>query len=241
MKLLEVVNYTQCKVCQARLGKGGRDHRFGVCDKHVKEGQLDEFNLKQAAAAGALGLATMFPAKDVQTGGVPDTPEYQQQDQQLNPKWANLANKIAQRYKVDTQFAYEVVELAHKYEKPTFPKAEDILAKIGIESSFNPEAVSKLKKDPARGLTQVRPKTSGIPAEELHTIENQIKHGADILHKFYRRLKTKKAALLAYNVGPTAYKQGRFNPEYYTKFEAERQHYPHRKPAPSKPQIHKSR
>jgi hypothetical protein len=230
MKLLEVVNYTHCKICGTRLGKGGRDHRFGVCDKHVNEGQLDEFNLKHAAAAGALGLATIFPTKDVRAGGIPNTPEYQQQDSvQLNPKWANLANAIAKRYRIDTQFAYDVVELAHKYEKPSFPKAEDILAKIGIESSFNPEAVSKLKKDPARGLTQVRPKASGIPAEELSDIENQIKHGADILHKFYKRLKDKRAALLAYNVGPTAYKQGRFNPEYFEKFQIERNFYPHRK------------
>lgn len=37
MLLFEVL-YTKCKICKAKIGKGGRDHRFGVCDKHVSEG-----------------------------------------------------------------------------------------------------------------------------------------------------------------------------------------------------------
>lgn len=36
MKLKEL-KLTKCKVCHAKIGKGGRDHRFGVCDKHVNE------------------------------------------------------------------------------------------------------------------------------------------------------------------------------------------------------------
>ncbi|TFG98353.1 hypothetical protein E4H12_06315 [Candidatus Thorarchaeota archaeon] len=39
MLLFEVL-YTKCKICKAKLGKGGRDHRFGVCDKHVNEGTI---------------------------------------------------------------------------------------------------------------------------------------------------------------------------------------------------------
>lgn len=42
MKLVEVI-WTKCKKCGAKLGKGGRDHRFGICDKHVNEA-LDDYD-----------------------------------------------------------------------------------------------------------------------------------------------------------------------------------------------------
>jgi len=41
MKLVEIVSLTHCTVCGAKLGgKRGRDHRFGVCDKHVNESAM---------------------------------------------------------------------------------------------------------------------------------------------------------------------------------------------------------
>jgi soluble lytic murein transglycosylase-like protein len=111
-----------------------------------------------------------------------------------------------------------VVELAFEYEHSEFPKAEDILAVIGVESSFNPDSVSGLRRDPAVGLMQVRPGIWDIDPEHLEDIENQIKYGARILTQYYRRLGDKEAALQAYNLGITKFRRGGRNQRYVDKF-----------------------
>lgn len=47
VKLAKPQSYKNCKVCGTKIGKGGRDHRFGVCDKHVYESYLYESYLKK--------------------------------------------------------------------------------------------------------------------------------------------------------------------------------------------------
>jgi hypothetical protein len=138
-----------------------------------------------------------------------------------------LAQVVADKYAVGSDFALKVAHLAVKHEKPQFPKAEDILAVIGIESSFKPNAQSALKKDPAVGLTQIRPGVWGLNAAKLKgNIEAQVKLGADILHKYYDKLKSADKALHAYNIGLTNYmKQKGLNPRYVQKFDKERDLY----------------
>lgn len=230
MRVDEVV-YTKCKLCGGKIGKGGRDHRFGICDKHVNEQQLYELNLKQALAAGLIGASGVAGniGQDIPTAPprppqvaqfakfTPKPEEVKQQD----PQKVQLAQTIAKRYAVDDEFANEIVELAYKYERPVFPKAKDILAVIGVESSFNPAAKSQLSKDPARGLMQVRAGVWNIPEEELEDIENQIRHGSNILYQYYRKLGDKQKALHAYNIGITSFLQGQENPEYVDKFSKE--------------------
>jgi hypothetical protein len=118
----------------------------------------------------------------------------------------------------DKNVVRQVVDLAHKYERPDFPRAKDILSIVAIESSFDPSAKSKLKKDPAIGLTQIRPGVWNIPKEELNNIENQIKHGADILAHYFDKLKDKESAIIAYNKGITAFKKGKYDQKYLNKF-----------------------
>lgn len=73
---------------------------------------------------------------------------------------------------------------------------------------------------------QVRPKTNGIEPHELLTIEGQIKHGVNILHNNYNRLKNVKDAVHAYNVGVgNIKKEGKQNFDYVHKFTKEREHY----------------
>ena len=123
------------------------------------------------------------------------------------------------KYHVKQDFAEDVVNLALKYEKPVFPRASDILAIISIESSFNPKAVSKLKKDPAVGLMQVRPKVWGLDAAELKSsIEKQIATGSEVLHKYYMKLNAKEKAVEAYNVGLRNFHKGNGNKEYVAKY-----------------------
>ena len=194
--------------------------------------QLDENSLKKAALAG-LASASMFgalnTAKHTPPPPVPPTVQQQQEPEPVVDSAAEarqaLAQKIASEYRINPDLAGHIVELAHKYEKDSFPTAKDILAVIGIESSFNPNAVSQLKKDPARGLMQVRPGVWGLAPGELKNAEDQIRIGSDILHQYYSKLKNKEAALHAYNMGITNFRKGKHNPRYVAKFARELQKY----------------
>jgi soluble lytic murein transglycosylase-like protein len=129
---------------------------------------------------------------------------------------------VLDHYKISREQAEKIVKFAIKYEKPSFPKAHDLLAIIGIESSFDIYAKSSLKKDPAIGLTQIRPKIWGLKPEVLKgNIELQIKKAAEILDMYYHKLGSEEKAIHAFNVGPTALKKGNTNHGYVRKFKTE--------------------
>lgn len=121
------------------------------------------------------------------------------------------AELIVAKYKVEYAFAFKVASLAKQYERKSFPQASDILAIIGIESSFKPHAKSNLAEDAAVGLTQIRPKawSHKIKASELATIDGQVRHGSDILAHYYDVLQDKQAAVKSYNIGLNGYQQGK--------------------------------
>lgn len=136
-----------------------------------------------------------------------------------------LSRRITQRYtKTDPNLAEQIATAATKYQHHDFPKAEDIVAVVAIESIFNPKAKSNLKKDPAKGLMQVRHGVwkHKIQGEDMTKVSNQIKHGADILAHYYDVLQDKNEAIMAYNVGLTAVLKGRKNKEYLSKYYRER-------------------
>lgn len=196
---------------------------------------LEEGKLKNAIAAGAVAAATLTGS----TGGHPtylSHDEHQSELQRLSFKnfakqhdarAKELASVITNKYSVGSDMALIIAKLALKHEKPTFPKAEDILAVCGIESSFKPHAVSSLKHDPAVGLMQVRPAVWKLDKQKLKSsVEEQIKTGSEILHGYYQKLKSKDAALQAFNVGITNYmKKKGLNPRYVPKFDNEREMY----------------
>lgn len=159
----------------------------------------------------------------------PSTPysKYSYEYGLLDNSTQELVKKIIQKHKkVDPDLAAKVVSLAKKYEKPVFPKAEDLLAIIGIESAFNPGAISDLETDPAHGLTQVRPIMWGQdPKTFIKDIEQQIKVSSNILDDYNRELKNPAHTVQAYNMGINAFKKGRGNIGYLRRFEKERQLY----------------
>lgn len=132
-----------------------------------------------------------------------------------------LVAAITEKYNVDEMFARKIVRIANSYQQSDFPKTEDIIAIVGIESSFRPHVKSNLKTDPAVGLMQVRPGVWKIPSEELSTIEGQIKHGANILAHYYDKVGKVEGAVMAYNVGITAYRKGKTNKKYLNKYKTE--------------------
>lgn len=176
--------------------------------------QLDEINLRQAAAAGIASASLMGSAHHaLKEPSRPQTATHQRAPKELSYQRATdtkhkeesrlkaMTDLIIKKYKVAPELASQVVNLAHKYEGSAFPKATDLLALIGVESSFNPAAVSGLSKDPAVGLMQVRPGMWGLEPDDIDGIEEQIKHGAHVLKKYYAKLGDKESAIKAYNIG----------------------------------------
>lgn len=204
--------------------------------------QLDEKSLKHALAAGILGTSVLTPSASIESPTPPPVQQVQQQPdieelvvygRQLDPEFdfepqiepptlirrTELARNIAQRYRVSSDLTQQVVDLAFRYEDQEFPKAEDILAIIGVESSFDPQSVSRLRRDPARGLMQVRPGVWNIDPDELDDVEAQIKYGVEILKRYYQKLDSREDTLQAYNVGLTRFRRGGRNPGYVAKYQ----------------------
>lgn len=193
---------------------------------HEQPTQLDEKSIKKGIAAAALSaalLATPAATDDKNYTPKPQTATQQKQDkkqdkEQPDTDHIKLVTKIAKKYRVSSDVVDEIVISANKHADTTFPKAEHILAVIGVESSFNPKAVSALKHDPAVGLMQVRPGIWNISKKELSTIDKQIKHGSDILKKYYKKTGSAEDALQAYNLGITSFRRGKRNPRYVAKY-----------------------
>lgn len=208
----------------------------------VKEQQLDEIGVKRTMAAGALALATgmggsnlPMPTQNRAPTTEPVATKKEQpapveqpapEKKSLDPKLKKFTDIVVKKYNINYDLASKIVTLAKKYEHKSFPRAEDLLAIIGIESSFNPGAVSGLESDPAVGLTQIRPNIWGFDAEELRgDVEKQISASSNILSKYNRHLNSKEDAIHAYNVGLTAFRRGDYNPKYVAKFANEKQLY----------------
>lgn len=133
-----------------------------------------------------------------------------------DPHAEKLARKIVQQHDVDLQLAQEIVETAKQYQRDDFPKTQDILAIIAIESRFNPQA----KTSSQIGLTQVDYKVwrKEVNKSDLYTIEGSIRQCVNILDLYYKQTGSSKGAIMAYNVGITAYKNGARPVGYYNKY-----------------------
>lgn len=217
----------------------------------LTEEELYELNWRKAVATGALAASAVAaptlinkflphdkpqPAAEQPAAQKPTAAQQKAMDELEHRKGVDqLTQVVLAKYKhISPELAREVVTLANKYAKPNFPKAKDILAIVGIESSFDPNAVSGLKRDPARGLMQVRPVTWGLKPSDLNGIENQIKIGSGILHQYFNRTGDIDSAVHAYNIGMRNFlNQKGLNPGYVTKFNKERQLY--NTPAVAKP------
>jgi len=185
----------------------------------LSEEELHEINLNQIFTAAVLSTVAL----SAHTPHLPPSVErvvlkkLETSDERIK----KLVVNVTQKYKIDPAIGYDIVKTALKYEKSDFPRAEHLLAVIGIESSFNPEAKSKLKKDPALGLMQVRPGVWKIDKVQLGEIEGQIMHGSQILDQYHRKLKDPIKALHAYNIGITSFLKGKRSPEYLKKYHQE--------------------
>lgn len=185
--------------------------------RELTEQELEEFNIRKALGSAAIAAAMTLP-----TAMHKDRDVYPTKQEIHAHQIQKISDKIVKKYNVSPQFAKKVVSLAHKYADPVFPKAEDLIALIGVESNFNPGAVSQLKNDPAVGLTQIRPGVWNLNKQKLQgDIDHQVATAAEILKNYYTKLGNKDAALAAYNVGISSYKNGKVNKRYVPKIKAE--------------------
>ena len=196
---------------------------------------LEEGFLGNALLAGAIGLAGVgvhhfvkVHPMNQESGIRSGAPEKFAAIKSHEERKSDIVKSITTKYKhIKPDFAAQVAHLALKHEHPVFPRAEDIASVVGIESSFDPSAKSKLKRDPAIGLTQVRPKIWGLKKKDLETPDQQIKHSVNILSSYHSKLGDKDSAIHAYNVGITNFSKGKnLNPSYLEKFKKERELYP---------------
>jgi soluble lytic murein transglycosylase len=101
-----------------------------------------------------------------------------------------------------------------------------IVAVIRKESAFKRCAISR---EGARGLMQLKPSTGREVAKKtgdalgdrdgLYDPELNVRLGAAYLAELVRRFHGLESALLAWNVGPTAFRQGRFDPSLRQRYQ----------------------
>lgn len=141
----------------------------------------------------------------------------------VSPERDMLVSKVLSKYKISEQKAHQIVGAAMKHADPVFPKAHDILAVIGKESTFKDDAVSNVG---AKGLMQVRPKIWNLGHGELDTIDGQVKHGVAILKSYHKKFGSVDSSLHAFNVGETNFRNKKnLNPKYVENFHKERELY----------------
>jgi soluble lytic murein transglycosylase-like protein len=195
----------------------------------ILESELQESMLKKLAIGAALAGSAMLAHHTIDSNNVnkevvqaKPAVTAPQKVEKKEPTRDDMIQHITSNYKVNRDKASEIVDTAIRHANPVYPKAHDIVAVMGVESEYKPEAKSKLKRDPAIGLMQVRPGVNGINPNEFKTIDGQVKHGASILSQYYKRLGNPDAALHAYNVGIGNHIRGiGSNPRYVDKVKAE--------------------
>ena len=175
--------------------------------------EVNEGMLKNAAIAATIALGAISAHHAMKTD---DAPKHQTSvsgeiEEKSNPNHPDhLFKSIKSKFKnIDDTKAHEIVAAAVKHGDTEFPQAHHLIALAGVESSMNPNAKSALKKDPAVGLTQIRPKVWNIDKKELRTVDGQIGHSAKILKKYHSVLGNAEDAFKAYNIGITNHKRGK--------------------------------
>ena len=129
----------------------------------------------------------------------------------------SLIRQIAERWKRSPLQVQRIVEYARAHAQPDFPRLPHLLAIMAVESRFDPKAKSQGNV----GLMQINLSANGDRLRNRSPEEN-VRVGAELLREGYFQLKRNhKGAVLSYNTGLGAYKQGRRNLDYWRKYKQE--------------------
>jgi soluble lytic murein transglycosylase-like protein len=179
----------------------------------IAEDQVEEGLIKNAIGATLIAGAALGAYKASQ-----DAPRPQKvisgTVQKFEPRPMNqdeATQKLVSHWNVHPNTAHQITQAAWKYGNTEHVTPHVLLGLMATESSFKFDARSKLKRDAAVGLMQVRPKMHGLKPTDFSTIDSQVKHGSELLKKFHTRMGNLKDGLTAYNNGVTATLRNRDN------------------------------
>ena len=188
----------------------------------LQEDNLEESKLRKVIAAAALAAttSTISHMSDVDSKmhnhAKAIAQKVEKNSKELVKTLKNIHPHIAEKD------AAAHVELAEKYADPVFPKREDILAIIGIESTHKNGLVSHAG---AMGLMQVDPKAWELDPNKLKVDKDyNVKNGAALLKKLHDKYKNKETAIKAYNIGIGSIARGirqGAGERYFTKYKTE--------------------
>lgn len=168
----------------------------------------------------ALSLATLAACSSIQAPNAAEVEVKQVSSTNidyntLSTKDIKVSQAISEKYKCSTEVAQKVVYHASEHAYQDFPTRDDILAIIAMESRFNPFA----KQGGSFGLMQVLLKTHKGLITNKNSVEDQVRVGSIILRQYYIDAgRSRKAAVMSYNVGPGAYKKGVRPTKYYKSY-----------------------
>ncbi len=123
------------------------------------------------------------------------------------------ARNIANSLDVPETTAWKIVALARKYEDPVFPKYRDIIGIIAIESRFDPKA----RNANCLGLMQMNRfyhRGRVRASKDFYNPEENIRAGVEYLKELHSSLKSRRAAIMAFNLGEGWYRSGKRNAKY---------------------------
>jgi hypothetical protein len=135
---------------------------------------------------------------------------------------SKLVEYISERFKVSEKIAADIVKFATQHAHENFPKRNDILAIIAVESHYNARALHR----GCYGLMQIERKShmKKLDGRSLFNPNVNIEIGSDVLFQYFELLKgNKKAAILSFNSGIGNFLKKRYRMEYYRKYSVELQ------------------
>lgn len=127
-----------------------------------------------------------------------------------------IVHELSKKYSQSEEVIRHILSEVGRHVSPTFPRKEDLLALIAVESKFNPTA----KDGKSKGVTQVNVGFHYLP--NPYQIGANIAKGVEILKGCYETAgRSRKGAFLCYNAGEGAYLKGRYNISYFQKINQE--------------------
>ena len=198
-------------ICFASVGE---DQAKPTASKPTTHAAASKAKAKQPAKAKKTVARRAAPVAAVALTAAPSVAEgSKERPDEIESATLN-ARYIAKTYRnVREDDAWMYAALAVKYADPVFPTAKDLLGVMEVESDFNPRA----KLGPNLGLMQIdrNHHRKRIWGGTLYDPETNIRAGASSLRELYESLKSRRAAIMAYNLGEGAYRSGRRNAEYF--------------------------
>lgn len=127
---------------------------------------------------------------------------------QTNTNITPIVEHISKKYKVKKSNIRVIVKKVSGLVDAKFPRKDDVLAIIEIESNFKTNAKSS---SGAKGLMQVLYKKTNSDSDNILA-------GVELLREYRLRLGSDEAAVHAYNVGIGAFIRGKRSKPYYKKY-----------------------